>query len=766
RMKNQNNGAKNIPKNSSSTKNKDAASGAPEQENMKQHELEEDETVGQRQHQLAHAPHAAPAAQPELSSAIESNTSNESIESIKNSSSSSSSSSSRGRSRSSSGTNGLAPALNTASVSAAAESDDARSQQQHKMHPKAHTHRLVIRQQPLHSRMCGFGEKVDRRPVDPPPIIQLEITSAGTPEDIAYLYNPYYFMYASLVSTDNENEIHILHDGKTRSTTGSIVSSLYRLRDLDNKDGAFFVFPDLSVRMEGSYRLKFSLFEIINSAMYYCTSIVSNVFNVYSAKKFPGMEESTFLSKAFAEQGLKIRIRKELRVRSRTAKNQQANGNEVSSDKKKSSLDSDDEEQSDGHSDSTDHVNKKGKKERSSSDGPTNPPNGSAISLQNEIGTKNPEFPYKQLDAAQQPPQQRHANNFNANAQFAHHPRALYHSQYPPAHYPPSSYYPPPPQQYQQYPRPIGGPNGSHAYAPYPADAPHLRPPPADDSYGSRYSGEFSSPALHGYPAGPGYGGYYYGGPYPPHGYYPPGPPQGYYGPPPPASYPIPPQVGRGYPVGPGGPMYARPPANGNYPPPNDASAPSPSTSGNPSSPYPPQPPPPPPQGQYMGYYYPNGPPPHMAGGYPSRPPPPNQPHPWGHAPPPHHPVPGHAVDPNAPSNGAFYPPHLQDGSQGYVSYPPAANGPHAYYQQYGFGESPTRRTAPPAQQEPQQPAYEGLTAVNGAANPPTLNSAATESGKNDGSSRLRAPVSQATENWFEDEEDDDHVRAKLEGNV
>lgn len=30
---------------------------------------------------------------------------------------------------------------------------------------------LKLRQQPKHSRMCGFGEKVDRRPLDPPPII-------------------------------------------------------------------------------------------------------------------------------------------------------------------------------------------------------------------------------------------------------------------------------------------------------------------------------------------------------------------------------------------------------------------------------------------------------------------------------------------------------------------------------------------------------------------------------------------------------------------
>jgi hypothetical protein len=71
-------------------------------------------------------------------------------------------------------------------------------------------------------------------------------------------------MYASLVPTgSNQEEMHLLRDQKTRTTTGSIVSSLYRLKDVDNKEGGFFVFPDLSVRMEGDYRLKFSLFEIV-----------------------------------------------------------------------------------------------------------------------------------------------------------------------------------------------------------------------------------------------------------------------------------------------------------------------------------------------------------------------------------------------------------------------------------------------------------------------------------------------------------------------
>lgn len=40
-------------------------------------------------------------------------------------------------------------------------------------------------------------------------------------------------------------------------------------------------------------------------------SVFSEPFQVFSAKKFPGVIESTDLSKAFAEQGIKIPIRKD-----------------------------------------------------------------------------------------------------------------------------------------------------------------------------------------------------------------------------------------------------------------------------------------------------------------------------------------------------------------------------------------------------------------------------------------------------------------------
>jgi len=37
------------------------------------------------------------------------------------------------------------------------------------------------------------------------------------------------------------------------SLAGTLVSSLHRLKDVDNMDAGFFVFSDLSVRHEGTY---------------------------------------------------------------------------------------------------------------------------------------------------------------------------------------------------------------------------------------------------------------------------------------------------------------------------------------------------------------------------------------------------------------------------------------------------------------------------------------------------------------------------------
>ncbi|KAF9054017.1 velvet factor-domain-containing protein [Panaeolus papilionaceus] len=130
---------------------------------------------------------------------------------------------------------------------------------------------LIVRQEPKQARMCGVGGKADRRPIDPPPIVQLRVIdpatqqasssssqgqgssrrrrtsrsrssspsrrsstsnakegssgSARDEDDMAidagmmaggysnFLQNPYYFMFASLARPDDDAELHWLKVG-------------------------------------------------------------------------------------------------------------------------------------------------------------------------------------------------------------------------------------------------------------------------------------------------------------------------------------------------------------------------------------------------------------------------------------------------------------------------------------------------------------------------------------------------------------------------
>lgn len=54
--------------------------------------------------------------------------------------------------------------------------------------------------------------------------------------------------------------------------------------------------------------------------MHFRLEVKSVPFNVYSAKKFPGLAESTSLSRIVAEQGCRVRIRRDVRMRRRDTK--------------------------------------------------------------------------------------------------------------------------------------------------------------------------------------------------------------------------------------------------------------------------------------------------------------------------------------------------------------------------------------------------------------------------------------------------------------
>lgn len=108
------------------------------------------------------------------------------------------------------------------------------------------------------------------------------------------------------------------------------------------EEAGYFIFSDLSVRHEGRYYLSFALMEEVKDDrdkdddepmsgideitgpdvgsgrhFQFRTQVQTDVFDVFSAKKFPGLQESTALSRTVAEQGCRVRIRRDVRMRRR-----------------------------------------------------------------------------------------------------------------------------------------------------------------------------------------------------------------------------------------------------------------------------------------------------------------------------------------------------------------------------------------------------------------------------------------------------------------
>ncbi|KAJ6539675.1 velvet factor [Mycena capillaripes] len=105
----------------------------------------------------------------------------------------------------------------------------------------------------------------------------------------------------------------------TRTLVGPLSSNGYRLLDEHRKPGIFFLFQDLSVRTEGTFRLRLRLMnvgappapepgalQVHTGVSPVLAQIFTEPFTVFSAKRFPGVPETTALSIAFGNQGLKL----------------------------------------------------------------------------------------------------------------------------------------------------------------------------------------------------------------------------------------------------------------------------------------------------------------------------------------------------------------------------------------------------------------------------------------------------------------------------
>ncbi|PKY08807.1 hypothetical protein P168DRAFT_314862 [Aspergillus campestris IBT 28561] len=215
------------------------------------------------------------------------------------------------------------------------------------------TYRLVVVQEPHRARACGAGAKssADRRPVDPPPVVELRIFESDPHDehnktDITFAYNANFFLFATLESARPVAHPRVAPPPQSCPVlTGVPVAGVAYL-DRPHQAG-YFIFPDLSVRHEGHYHLNFHFYEETKdskdmsegapagqvpapnpstipskpappqSALDFRLAVLSHQFSVYSAKKFPGLTMSTSLSRVIAEQGCRVRIRRDVRMRRR-----------------------------------------------------------------------------------------------------------------------------------------------------------------------------------------------------------------------------------------------------------------------------------------------------------------------------------------------------------------------------------------------------------------------------------------------------------------
>ena len=195
---------------------------------------------------------------------------------------------------------------------------------------------LKVRQQPIAARACGFGER-DRRVIDPPPIIQLEVRDPKTGlvvdlDELRYSLNVVHCTLWNAEGTHEETALIQPDRRTTRRLMGQLVASPCVAKDEHDVEGCFFCFPDLSCRTHGKYRLRFVLMRIDPQNLHVggfspiLTEVLSDVFQVYTAKDFPGMRPSSALTRALKLQGCNIQVKK---------------GNEKAFARKRASLSSD-----------------------------------------------------------------------------------------------------------------------------------------------------------------------------------------------------------------------------------------------------------------------------------------------------------------------------------------------------------------------------------------------------------------------------------------
>ena len=188
--------------------------------------------------------------------------------------------------------------------------------------------------------------------IDPPPIVQLSLKdyNPSSPSDVAELRFPFNIVHCALISASPQqqqqqqqqptsapafppipsSDVTAVADPNqnnriSRRLMGTLVASPFIGTDPEAPAPAveyanlatFFIFPDLSCRQNGLYRLRFTLMKVAigpnlveGTPGSLCGDIESEVFEVFSAKDFPGMRASTLLTRELKRQGAGVSVKK------------------------------------------------------------------------------------------------------------------------------------------------------------------------------------------------------------------------------------------------------------------------------------------------------------------------------------------------------------------------------------------------------------------------------------------------------------------------
>lgn len=177
-------------------------------------------------------------------------------------------------------------------------------------------YRLTVKQQPERAKAANAKDK-DRKPVDPPPILQLDVDPNQDPLQV-YITSPYLFVQTFLIGSDDSDP-----EPDLNSLTGNACTSGHVVKDDHGIHNMMFCLNDISVKKEGTYRLKFCLFKLNTTTgdVENLTSICSQPFTTYSGRHFPGMSESTSMTRLLVDAGVRLRLRKESKAMSTKKKN-------------------------------------------------------------------------------------------------------------------------------------------------------------------------------------------------------------------------------------------------------------------------------------------------------------------------------------------------------------------------------------------------------------------------------------------------------------